>query len=130
MNSRLLFLFAFIGLTLGWAQNNTTAAAGNPLTIENAVSEALQHNLNLFAERYNISVAKAKIMTAGLRPNPILTLDADHVPWAGTTFNTENQAGPPEYSIRADFVFERRRKQGEPDCGCGAGKYSCRIAVS
>jgi cobalt-zinc-cadmium efflux system outer membrane protein len=112
VNSRLLFLFAyFVGLSVGWAQNSGTSATAGPLTIENAVSDAVQHNLSLLAERYNISVAKARVITARLRPNPILTLDADHVPWAGTTFNAQNQAGPPEYSIRTDFVFERGRKR-------------------
>lgn len=112
MNSRLLCVFAyFVGLSAGWAQNPGTSAPADGLTIENAVAEAVQHNLNLFAERYNIPVAKAKIITARLRPNPILTLDADHLPWAGTTYNAQNQAGPPEYSIRTDFVFERGRKR-------------------
>ncbi|HXE11483.1 MAG TPA: TolC family protein [Bryobacteraceae bacterium] len=95
-----------------------TPAASTPITVEAAVSEAVQHNLALLAERYNVSIAQAKILTASLRPNPVLTLDADHLPWAGTHYNNDNMAGPAEYSVRTDFLFER------------AGKRSGRIAVA
>src|SRR5690242_825956 len=88
-----------------------SAVRQDTLTIDQAVSEALEHNLALFAERYNLSVADARIITARLRPNPVLTLDADHIPWAGTTYNRINNAGPEEYAVRTDFIFERGRKR-------------------
>src|SRR5262249_49461171 len=52
-----------------------------------------------------------RIITARLRPNPIFSTAADYLPWAGTEFNQTNQAGPPEYSVRTDFVFERGEKR-------------------
>lgn len=114
----LLFIyFIATGVAQTTAQPGTPSAS-TPITVEAAVSEAVQHNLSLFAERYNVSIAQAKILTASLRPNPVLTLDADHLPWAGTHYNDENMAGPPEYSVRTDFLFER------------AGKRSGRIAVA
>jgi cobalt-zinc-cadmium efflux system outer membrane protein len=58
------------------------------LTIDQAVSEAMEKNLALLAERYNLTIADAKIVTARLRPNPVLTLDADTLDLLGTGFNT------------------------------------------
>ena len=89
------------------------------LTLDQAVSEALENNLDLLAERYNVSIAEARIITAKLRPNPVLTLDADHLDLLGTGFNlATNNGGPQEYSIRTDFLFER------------GGKRRARIAVA
>src|SRR5213593_4829537 len=83
------------------------SAPPDSLTIEQAVQEALERNLGLLAERYNVTIADARIVTARLRPNPVLTLDADHQDLLGTGFNPEtNNGGPVEYSLRTDFVLE------------------------
>jgi cobalt-zinc-cadmium efflux system outer membrane protein len=86
-------------------------AGGDRLTVEQAVTEALEHNLGLIAERYALPIAEARIITAHLRPNPVLTVEGDHLPLAGTIYNSENNGGPPEYSVRTDFVFERGHKR-------------------
>src|SRR5262249_46243564 len=83
-----------------------------------AVQEALDNNLTLLAERYNLTIADARIVTARLRPNPVLSLSGDHLDLLGTGFNGRNGAGPPEASARVDFVFER------------GGKREYRIAVA
>jgi cobalt-zinc-cadmium efflux system outer membrane protein len=87
------------------------AAAQPIVTIERAVQEAVDHNLSLLAERVNLSVADAAIVTARLRPNPVLSGGANSLDWLGTGFNDVNGAGPPEYSARVDFVFERGGKR-------------------
>lgn len=81
------------------------------LTIEGAVNEAVQHNLALLAERANLSVAEAALVTARLRPNPVLSGGADSLDWLGTGFNDINEAGPPQYSVRIDVPFERGHKR-------------------
>jgi cobalt-zinc-cadmium efflux system outer membrane protein len=86
-------------------------AAAQPITIEGAVHEAVEHNLSLLAERVNLSVADAAIVTARLRPNPVFSGGANSLDWLGTGFNDVNGAGPPEYSARVDFVFERGAKR-------------------
>src|SRR5262245_25028798 len=106
--STLVFCFAFIA----------SAQVSETLTLENAIDEAVTNNLNLIAERYNLSVAEAKIITARLRPNPIFTAEGDHLDLLGTHDNNINKAGPPEYSLRTDFVLER------------GGKRDSRIAVA
>jgi len=82
-----------------------------PVTISQAVREAVEKNLSLLAERYNLSVADARIVSARLRPNPVLSLYGDLLDLAGTGFNEHNMAGPPEYGIRADFIWERGQKR-------------------
>ena len=82
------------------------------LTIDQAVTEAVEKNLSLLAERYNVSIAKAHLITARLRPNPVLTLEGDHLDLLGTHYDKENGAGPQEFSARTDFVLERGGKRG------------------
>jgi len=77
------------------------------LTIDEAVTEALDHNLTLVAERYALAVADARILTAQLRPNPVLTSNVmlpDH-----TTF--ANNISPREQVLRTDVVIERGGKR-------------------
>lgn len=71
-------------------------SAERPLTIEDAVREALSRNLDLAAQRLNVSIAQARRLTAVLRPNLVLTISADHLDLLGTSFNALNNAGPSE----------------------------------
>src|SRR5262245_168552 len=81
------------------------------LTIEQALDEAVQSNLNLLAERVNLTIAEASLITARLRPNPVMSLSADHMDWLGTGFNQSNNGGPPEISWRVDVPIERGGKR-------------------
>ena len=87
------------------------AQVPQPLTLDQAIDEAVANNLNLIAERYNLSVAEARIITARLRPNPIFSTEGDHLDLLGTGYNTSNGAGPPEYAVRTDFILERGGKR-------------------
>ncbi len=85
-------------------------AGSSSVTLADAVREAIDKNLGLLAERYNVSIAEARIITARLRPNPVLTVDSDYIDFLNR-FNRENQAGPTELSARTDFVLERGGKR-------------------
>ena len=61
--------------------------------------------------RAGLSIADANLVTAQLRPNPVLSVGGDHLDLLGTGFDEENGAGPPEYSVRLDVLFERGRKR-------------------
>jgi cobalt-zinc-cadmium efflux system outer membrane protein len=101
-------------LLLAVVINNPVAAQSQqttPVTINQCVREAVERNLSLLAERYNLSVAEARVITAGLRPNPVLSVYTDLQDLLGTGFNERNMAGPPEYGIRADFIWERGEKR-------------------
>ena len=100
----------FFAGALCFGQGNQSTQI-QPLAIQQAVAEAVEKNLNVLAEKYSVPIAEARIITARLRPNPILTVEGDHLNLLPPKYNTENMAGPPEYSIRTDFVFERGAKR-------------------
>jgi cobalt-zinc-cadmium efflux system outer membrane protein len=81
------------------------------MTVEGAVAEAVQNNLALLSERANLSIADAGLITARLRPNPVLSGSAESLDLLGTGFDDANQAGPPQYSVRVDVPFERGDKR-------------------
>jgi len=84
-----------------------TPAAAAPLTIDQAVSEALDHNLSLLAERFNVTVAAAAVVTAGLRPNPVVTVNAMLPDQALVDAGVSTREGV----VRTDYVVERGGKR-------------------
>ena len=86
------------------------APPADRVTIAQAVQEAVDHNLNLLAERYNLSIADARIITAKLRPNPVLSAGLDYIDFLDR-FSADNQGGPTEYNFRTDFILERGGKR-------------------
>lgn len=92
-------------------QQASPSIAMRVLTMEQAVAEAVENNLTVLAERANIPVAEATLITARLKPNPVLSLAADHLDVLGTRFNTVNNAGPNEVNARIDFLIERAHKR-------------------
>lgn len=110
-------LFGFRGFVLAFlltsAAHQVAGQSQQPasVTVNQAVREAVDKNLGLLAERYNVSIAEAQIITARLRPNPVLSIYGDLLDLAGTGFNAQNTAGPPEYGIRTDWLIERGGKR-------------------
>jgi cobalt-zinc-cadmium efflux system outer membrane protein len=103
------------GGSLAWAQTSPPAPT---VTIAQAVDEALQHNLGLLAERANLAIADASMISARLRPNPVVSVSADHLDLLGTGFDETNNGGPPEVAWRVDLPIER------------GGKRDARVAVA
>src|SRR5258708_3419664 len=81
------------------------------LTLDQALKEAIDKNLNLMAERFNVSIADARILQAGLRPNPVLAYGQDYQNVFGTGITPQNSGGPTEWNVRADFPIERGKKR-------------------
>jgi cobalt-zinc-cadmium efflux system outer membrane protein len=91
-----------------------SSAAPITLTIDEAVRQALDHNLTIVAERYSVPVAQARIVAAQLRPNPVLTVTG-MLP--DSTVFQEN-ISPREAFVRGDVILE------------GGGKRERRIEVA
>ena len=87
------------------------SVAADTLTMDQAVQESIAHNLDMAAARYGVSIAEAKGITASLRPNPVVSASADHQDLLGTGYDTINNGGPREFSVRTDFVLERGGKR-------------------
>jgi cobalt-zinc-cadmium efflux system outer membrane protein len=81
------------------------------VTLADAIEEAMQHNLALLAEKSNLSIAEASMITARTRPNPVISLGADQLDLLGTGFDSSNNGGPPEMAVRVDLPIERGGKR-------------------
>lgn len=103
------FVFALL-LTVITSPVAAQTQQTTPVTINQAVQEAVTNNLNLLAERYNLSVANAHIVTARLRPNPVFSLEAGHLNYFVPAGNLTG-AGPNEFAVRTDFIWERGNKR-------------------
>jgi cobalt-zinc-cadmium efflux system outer membrane protein len=77
------------------------------ITVEQAVSEAIDRNLNLLAERFNLAVADAAVITAGLRPNPVVTASVMRPDQS----LVDAGISPYEQVFRTDYVLERDGKR-------------------
>jgi cobalt-zinc-cadmium efflux system outer membrane protein len=95
------------------AQNLMPPAADlEVITVGQAIAEATDKNLDLIAQRFNVPIAQARILTARLRPNPIFSLEASHLNYPITPdFNNSHAGGPNELAIRTDFIWERGDKR-------------------
>jgi cobalt-zinc-cadmium efflux system outer membrane protein len=80
------------------AQENPNGVA--TITMHSAVVEALEHNPTLGALRFEPKAARADEVTAGLRPNPTATVNADLLPSDGLSSKDKN------YGISLSFPFE------------------------
>ena len=69
-------LFALHSGTIGMAQQSAATVmkpantAPSTITVDQAVDEALENNLELFAQRADLTIAETRLITARLRPNP------------------------------------------------------------
>src|SRR5690242_10367957 len=74
-----------------WSVSPRVYAAGKPqVSIAEAVAEALDNNPGLIAERAGITVAQTAMVTARLRPNPVVSYSADHLDALGTGYDDIN----------------------------------------
>lgn len=94
--------------TVGIAGAQPTAVTG--VTMEQAIQEAMANNLDLAAERLNVSVAEAREITARLRPNPVLTVSGQTLNVFGANY-TNTPLGPNQLNVHTDFPIERGGKR-------------------
>ena len=87
-------------LAAGGVAAQTAGAPPDRVTIGQAVQEAVERNLNLLAERYNLSIADARIVTAKLRPNPVVSAGLDYVDFLRNFTHTTRAARPSTTSAR------------------------------
>src|SRR5262249_10035257 len=105
-------LVVSIAATTAKAQQFSIGAPSVPapppskLSLEQAVEEAVQNNLGLLADRMNINLAEANLITAKLRPNPVVSISADHLDLLGTGFSDSNGGGPSEFVWRGAVHYE------------------------
>jgi len=82
------------------------------ITIEQAIDFAKRNNPTLQANRTLISQNKEQEVTANLRPNPVLTLDAQFLPiFTPDMFTSTYIDNNAEFDAGIGYLFERGRKR-------------------
>lgn len=89
------------------------------LTLTEAENLLIQRNLSVVAARYQIESSRAARLIASYKPNPVLTLGAEQLPFyspVGGSFprfwKTNLDAGAqPTYTLRVDKILERGSKR-------------------
>lgn len=97
-----------------------TAEDGGPadgLSLDAAIERLVHENLNLRAKAVNIPLARADVLTAGLRANPILYADGQLVPYG--RFNRSRTGGPTQYDLNVSHPFDLSGKRRARLCAAG-----------
>jgi cobalt-zinc-cadmium efflux system outer membrane protein len=82
------------------------------ISLEEAIRLALQHNHALLAARTTILENQAQEITANLRPNPVLTWDAQFLPiFEPSKFTADYIDNQAQFDLGIGYLFERGRKR-------------------
>ena len=117
INVCLLLIISAYEATTGSAQD-TQQKIPSRLTLADAENLLIQRNLAVTAARYQVEASRAARLIASYKPNPVLTLGAEQIPFysplhdAPRFFSTDSNAGAqPTYTLRFDKIIERGGKR-------------------
>jgi cobalt-zinc-cadmium efflux system outer membrane protein len=79
------------------------------MTLDLAIETLVRQNLSLLALQYEIPMAEADVLTAGLRTNPIFYADAQLVPYG--QYTRENSGGQTQYDVNITHPLDLSRKR-------------------
>jgi cobalt-zinc-cadmium efflux system outer membrane protein len=79
------------------------------MTLDQAVDRMIQENLDLRSKSLEIPQARADVLTASLRANPILFADAQLVPYG--KFSEERPGGATQYDVNISHPVDFSRKR-------------------
>ena len=99
-----LFLAVLYHAAFGQAATQTKRS----ITISDAVSIFLQQNLQLVAARYDIDTVDAEKLTAGLRPNPQISIGSSGLPLKFNPFSSQQT-----FAYNISQAFELGGKRGK-----------------
>ena len=82
------------------------------ISLDQAIQMALQNNHTLKAARTTIQQNEAQEITANLRPNPVLTADAQFIPiFQPNEFNADYINTVAQFDLGISYLFERGKKR-------------------
>jgi cobalt-zinc-cadmium efflux system outer membrane protein len=93
-------------LALSFAQIGYAQAAAAPITMQQAVEQALAHNPALLSAQQNLLSLKGQEVEAGLRANPYIGVTGTDI-----TLPSNNPGNPYSYSAQVSRLFERGQKR-------------------
>ena len=93
-------------------QAATNSSAPAQITLDDAIRMALLHNHALQAMRTTIQQSQAEEVTANLRPNPTLGLDAQFLPiFQPSQFSSDYIDQSAQFDAGVGYLFERGKKR-------------------
>jgi outer membrane protein, heavy metal efflux system len=82
------------------------------ISLDQAIQLALQNNHNLKAARTTIQQSEAQEITANLRPNPVLTVDAQFIPiFQPSEISADYINQTAQFDLGISYLFERGKKR-------------------
>lgn len=100
----------------------TGAEADGPahgLTIDQAIARLLRENLDLQAQFHEIPKARADILTASLRANPIFYADSQLIPYGN--YSRDRPGGATQYDINITYPIDvSHKRRARMDVACQA----------
>ena len=93
------------------AQAATTQPSAARISLDDAIRLALQHNHALQALRTTIQQSLAEEITANLRPNPTLGLDAQFLPFQPSQITSDYINQQAQFDAGVGYLFERGKKR-------------------
>lgn len=100
-----MILVAAAAALLAHSAAAASTAPVEGLTYQQAVQEGMQRNLDLLAAGYNVPLAEADELTAGLWNNPSLLVDTIFHPF-GKNYDQTSAAGPRQYDLQVSYPFD------------------------
>jgi cobalt-zinc-cadmium efflux system outer membrane protein len=79
------------------------------LTLDQAIDRYVHQNLDLRAKYLELPQARADVLTASLRANPILYTDSQLVPYG--SFNNRRPGGPTQYDLNVSHPIDYSHKR-------------------
>ncbi|HXR33855.1 MAG TPA: TolC family protein [Verrucomicrobiae bacterium] len=93
-------------------QSNATQSGAARISLDDAIRMALQHNHALQALRSTIQQSLAEEVTANLRPNPTLGVDAQFLPiFQPNQFSSDYIDQQAQFDAGVGYLFERGKKR-------------------
>jgi len=78
-------------------------------SLDDAINLLIQQNLALLAMRFEIPMAEADVLTAGLRANPVFFADAQLIPYGH--YSRERPGGQLQYDVNITHPLDVNRKR-------------------
>ncbi|MDH3690083.1 MAG: TolC family protein, partial [Gammaproteobacteria bacterium] len=98
-------LYAILA-TAAFAEDRQVSSTGPAIGLDRAIVLALERNPSLVSAGYQIKIEEARLLQAGLAPNPELGISAENFAGAGRFSELESA----EFTISLDWVLERGKR--------------------
>lgn len=123
----MLILFAPQVLASLFAASLIAATPGNTLSLSDALALSLRQNPELKSFDWEIRASEARMIQAGLKPNPVLAYSAQNLPGSGPYRGGEIMENTLELSQLVELGGKRRARVNEADAARGVAEWDYQV---